>query len=315
MKLSVGIAIIAKNEMEFIARALESVKSAEQIVVVDTGSTDNGETVRIAKEYTSEVYEDFTWNDRYCDARNHVKAKMKTDWILSLDCDEYIVDFAKVYEAIEVAESKGIRAIDVTQIAEDTGQLNAFPRLFKNDPDITWNGAIHNHLSITGTLIGKNEGGYFTVSGELSPEQMDLSLVKLVYGYSLAHLGDPDRTLRILEKEVNGGTGGAREKYYLAREYFYRRRYPECTAMAGRYVQETRFLAEKADGFLMMARAYWAQRMADDARDACAQAIIINPDFKEALMFMSELSWPRQGARWKSFAELATNEGVLFIRK
>ena len=36
--------------------------------------------------------------------------------------------------------------------------------------------------------------------------------------------------------------------------------------MFGRYVQQSRFLAEKAEAFLTMARAYWELRMPDDAR-------------------------------------------------
>jgi glycosyltransferase involved in cell wall biosynthesis len=292
-KLTISVVMIARNESEHIARALESAKEADEIIVCDTGSTDNGETVAIAKRYTDKVYEDYKWEDSFCKARNHAKSKATCEWIFSLDCDEYIHDFSKVREAVEEAESKGIRAIDITQIAESDGQTNVFPRLFRNDPDIVWHGNAHNYISVIGTKIGD---------------------VKLTFGYSLAHLADPDRTLRILEGTVQKDEGGARELYYLGREYYYRQRWQDTTATLGKYVQMTRFLPEKADAFLMMAHCYWQQSLGDDARDACAQAIIINPDFKEALLFMAELSWPRQAARWRSFAELADNTDVLFVR-
>lgn len=314
-KITIGCAIIAKNEMEHIGRLLESVKEADQIVVCDTGSTDNGATMAIARQYTPEVYDDYKWNDSFCEARNHVKSKMKTDWIFSIDCDEFCHDWSKVREAVEYAEANGIQAIDVTQIAEDSGQTNSFPRVFKNSPAITWHGVAHNHLNVVGTLIGRNDdGAIFTATAPYTADQPDKSLIKLTFGFSLAHLSDPDRTMRILEKALKEGKAGPREMYYLAREYFYRNRFPETTALLGRYVQVSRFLAEKADAFLMMARSYWAQRMGDDARDACAQAIIINPDFKEALLFMADLSWPRQANRWRSFAELSDNSDVLFKR-
>lgn len=290
-KPTVGVAMIVKNEHEFLERCLESVKDADAIFIADTGSTDD--TVAIAQKFTKNVYTDYKWNDSFCEARNYIKSKVTTDWILSIDADEFIHDFSKVREAIAEAEQRGYQAIDVLQIAEDNGQTNHFPRIFKNSPGIVWMGAAHNYLNVPGQRAGD---------------------VKLTFGYSLAHLGDPDRTMRILEKTVKQGVAGARELYYLGREYWYRQRYSECTATLGKYVQITRFPAEKADAFLMMARCYWAQRLPDDARDACAQALIINPDFKEALLLMAELSWPRQAARWRSFSELADNTDVLFIR-
>ncbi len=51
----------------------------------------------------------------------------------------------------------------------------------------------------------------------------------------------------------------------------------------GKYVQRSEFLAEKADAFLIMSRCYWLMKMGDDARDACVQALIINPHFREAV--------------------------------
>jgi hypothetical protein len=91
----------------------------------------------------------------------------------------------------------------------------------------------------------------------------------------------------------------------------------------GKYVQHSRFLSEKADAFLTMARSYWAMHMPDDARDACAQCMIINPHFKEAVLFMSILAgdgsgnerWEKNAAQWKKMAETADNSEVLFIRK
>lgn len=285
--------MIVKNEMEHLERALESAKEADEIIICDTGSTDNGETVRIARKYTSKVYEDYKWNDSFCEARNHAKSKATGDWIFSLDADEFIHDFGKVREAVEEAQEKGIRAIDIVQIAENDGQLNTFPRIFRNDPDIIWHGVAHNYLSLVGTKVGD---------------------VKITYGYSLTHLANPDRTLNILQKAVDTGTAGAREMYYLGREYYYKKRWADCTSMMGKYVQISRFPAEKADAFLMMAHCYWNQSMGDDARDACAQALIINAHFKEACLFMAELSWPKNGEQWRKMAETADNTNVLFAR-
>ncbi len=83
-----SICIIAKNEEKNIERCLESVKSFDcEIIVVDTGSTDK--TKEIALKYTSKVY-DFEWINDFSAARNFSISKASYDWILVLDCDEWV---------------------------------------------------------------------------------------------------------------------------------------------------------------------------------------------------------------------------------
>ena len=298
-KITIGAAIIAKNESALISRCLESIRGLDEIVVVDTGSTDN--TKEIAGKYTDKVFDDFTWDDNFAKARNHVKAKVTADWILSIDCDEILHDISKLREAVELAEQRGVLAIDCALIAEDNGQRNTYPRLFKNSPQINWVGAIHNHLSVLGEKIGN---------------------VRITYGYSPAHRNDPDRAFRILKKEVETRPDAIREMFYLGREYWYKKDYQECVKILGSYVQKSRFLAEKAEAFFIMAQAYFNMGMGDDARDACAQVMIINPTFKEAVLYMAKLAgdgsenerWQKNANQWKKMAETAENNDVLFIR-
>lgn len=293
---TVGIAIIAKNESAMIARCLTSVKDADEIVVVDTGSTDN--TMEIARQFTPRVYDDFKWCDDFAAARNWVREKMTTDFILSIDCDEVLHDFSKVREVI--AQTSAL-AVNCKLFAEDNGQLHLFPRLFRNSPQVRWVAAVHNHLNVVGEDIGD---------------------VRITYGYSPAHFQDPDRSLRILEKET-AKPDGVRARFYLGRELRYRGRNEEAVLMLGKYVQESRYLAERADAFLIMSRCYWSLGMGDDARDACAQAILCNANFREAILFMAEISgdgrgnpaWQKNADQWKRLAETATNEDVLFVRQ
>lgn len=300
MQPKIVVAMIVKNEQEMLTRCLSSVKEADAIYIVDTGSED--ETVKIAKQFTENVFEDFTWCDDFAKARNHVLSKVKEEnaYVLSIDADEFLHDFAAVRKAVNEADQKGILAIDVALEAENDGQIHYYPRLFKKNPQVWWEGAVHNHISVKPELT---------------------SQIKITYGYSPAHLKDPNRSFRILQKEVER-TGNAREIYYLGREYWYRRQYRECVETLGKYVQKAHFLAEKADAFLLMARCYWAMGMGDDARDACVQALIINSNFKEAALFMATLAgfgsgnpeWEKNATQWQRMGETADNSGVLFIR-
>ena len=288
---TIAAVLIVKNESEVLDRCLSSVKGVDEIIICDTGSEDN--TIEIAKKYTDKVYTDFKWNDRFCDARNHAKAKTTCDWILSIDADEYLHDFSKVQEAVKLAEEAKALAVDITLVAEDNGQEHFFPRLFKNMPQVWWEGAVHNHLSVIGERLGD---------------------VRITFGYSPAHHKDPDRAFRILSKEVNTRPDAVRETFYLGREYWYRQEFDKCLIEMGKYVQKSRYLAEKADAFLIMGRCYWALKMGDDARDATVQALIINPEFKEAITFMSEIVWPKHAGQWQRMAATATNDDVLFKR-
>jgi glycosyltransferase involved in cell wall biosynthesis len=82
----VTAAIITLNESANIAAALESVRWADEIVVVDAESTDD--TVAIARRYTDRVVVR-AWPG-YVDQKNHAASMASHDWILSLDADERV---------------------------------------------------------------------------------------------------------------------------------------------------------------------------------------------------------------------------------
>jgi glycosyltransferase involved in cell wall biosynthesis len=78
------VTVITHNEAPSIAAALESVSWADEIVVIDSHSTD--ETAALARRYTSEV-ELRDWAG-YGPQKNYAADRASHDWILSLDADE-----------------------------------------------------------------------------------------------------------------------------------------------------------------------------------------------------------------------------------
>lgn len=86
--LPISVCIIAKNEEKHIEECLKRLKLYHyEIVLADTGSTDA--TVEIASKYTDKIYH-FDWINDFSAARNFALSKASNDWILSIDCDEYI---------------------------------------------------------------------------------------------------------------------------------------------------------------------------------------------------------------------------------
>jgi glycosyltransferase involved in cell wall biosynthesis len=80
------VTVITHNEAPGIADALESVSWADEIVVVDSGSTD--ETVAIARRYTPHV-QVREWMG-YGPQKNFAAAQASHDWIFSMDADERV---------------------------------------------------------------------------------------------------------------------------------------------------------------------------------------------------------------------------------
>lgn len=83
------IVIITKNEEDKIARCLESVKWADEIVVVDGFSTDR--TVEICKRYGAKVIQHRFEGD-FGQERNIGIDNSSGDWILQLDADEVVTE-------------------------------------------------------------------------------------------------------------------------------------------------------------------------------------------------------------------------------
>lgn len=92
---AITAAIITRNEAQNIARALRSVSCADEVVVVDSGSTDD--TVAIARQCGARVVL-HPW-EGFAAQKNFAARQAQHDWILSLDADEELTEEAQ--EAVE----------------------------------------------------------------------------------------------------------------------------------------------------------------------------------------------------------------------
>lgn len=86
MSEKLSVAIITKNEESNIERAIKSVFWADEIVVCDTGSSDN--TIKICLENNCKVFS-ITW-EGFGKAKQSAVDKTSNNWVLSLDADEVV---------------------------------------------------------------------------------------------------------------------------------------------------------------------------------------------------------------------------------
>ena len=111
MKLSVFV--LVKDNPEGLKKCMESIKGCfDEIVIVDTDSTDGGKTVAVAKEYTEKVFnyprpKDFEWIDDFAAARNFAMSKCTGDYIVWIDSDDVAVGFKRLRHMIEETMESG----------------------------------------------------------------------------------------------------------------------------------------------------------------------------------------------------------------
>jgi glycosyltransferase involved in cell wall biosynthesis len=82
----ISATVITKNESDNLAECLESLSWVDEIVIVDSGSTDD--TVEIAKKYTDKVYVE-RWRGQGAQ-KNRAVELARGPWILSIDADERV---------------------------------------------------------------------------------------------------------------------------------------------------------------------------------------------------------------------------------
>lgn len=131
--IPISVCIITKNEAEHLDKCLNSLKPYPfEIVVVDTGSSDNSKEV--ALKYTDKVY-DFEWVNDFSAARNFSISRASHNMILVLDTDELIVelDLDKLNQLIEEnPKSVGlIKRLDYFEIDDEKHcQTTIIDRIF-----------------------------------------------------------------------------------------------------------------------------------------------------------------------------------------
>lgn len=282
--------MIVKNEQACIEDCLKSLEGIDEIVILDTGSTDR--TPEICRKYTDKVYVgEYEWRDHFAEARNEALKRCTGDWIFSIDADEKLVTGVEsLRSAIE--ESQG-KTVLMTQVI--CGPLHFwYPRMFKNGCGILWQGAVHE----CPTQTGQRKTG-----------------VTIKCGLSENHAKDPDRALRILKKEVTRRPDYVREKYYLAREYYYRGDWPTAVWWFESYLTKASWDPEWADAWCLLAKCFCQLGHYEKARNACMEAIKINADFAEPMYMMAALSGQKNRKRWQTMAGSCANEDVLFVRQ
>ena len=116
----ITVCIICKNEESKIAKCLASVSWADEIVVVDSGSTDN--TLEIAKQFTNNIFIETDWQG-FGIQRRRAESYASNDWLFAIDCDEEVTEDLK-NEILAYVEEANIKDVFyVNRLTKFCGQF------------------------------------------------------------------------------------------------------------------------------------------------------------------------------------------------
>ncbi len=167
-KSKISVCVISFNEERNIEQCLKSVEWADEIIIVDSFSTDK--TIEIAKLYTSKIFIQ-EWKG-YSEAKNYAIQNASYDWILSIDADERVTQELKS-EIIAVINdrNKGYSGYKVARRAYFLGKwikhCGWYPayvvRLFRKDSGTFSNSRVHERFELVGEIgTLKNDMLHFT---------------------------------------------------------------------------------------------------------------------------------------------------------
>ncbi|MDE7087799.1 MAG: glycosyltransferase family 2 protein [Clostridia bacterium] len=229
--------MIVKDEEATLARCLNCVLPfADEIIIVDTGSTDN--TVSIAKKFTDKLY-GFGWCDDFAAARNYSFSKASCDLVMWLDADDIIT--AENAQKIAALKEADFDVAMLQYAAAFDGDNPTFvyyrERIFRRALNLQWKGAVHEVITPAGRVIHSDACIY----------------------HKKVKAGDPKRNLAIYQARLTRGLAqDSREKFYYGRELFFNRLYVESIAVLTDFLNGGGWVENEVEACRTIYKAYRA---------------------------------------------------------
>jgi glycosyltransferase involved in cell wall biosynthesis len=156
----VSVVLIVRNEAGRIERTLKSVQWADEIVIIDSFSTDD--TINICKKYTDKIYQ-YKWEGFSKQRRKSIE-HASNQWVLSIDADEVVSEELKheIRDTISQKDSKAGYMIPrkswyIDRWIENSGWYPDFQlRLFQKQKAYIEDREVHEGFSVTGETAKLN---------------------------------------------------------------------------------------------------------------------------------------------------------------
>ena len=149
--MSLSVIVITKNEESVIRRCLDSVRWADEIVVVDSGSTDR--TVAICRDLGAKVTVTPDWPG-FGPQKNRALDLATGEWVLSIDADEWVPPGLAQELRSAIAQPGGRVAFELPRLSTFCGRFmrhsgwwpDYVPRLFRRGSGRFSDDLVHERL-------------------------------------------------------------------------------------------------------------------------------------------------------------------------
>ncbi len=159
--MALSVIIITRNEAADIRACLESVTWADQIVVVDSASTDA--TAQICREFGAAVHVVQDWPG-FGPQKNRALAHARGDWVLSLDADERVTAELRAEIEAVLRDPNAAPAYDIPRSSSYCGRFmrhsgwypDYVTRLFRRGNARFSDDLVHERLIVDGSVARLN---------------------------------------------------------------------------------------------------------------------------------------------------------------
>jgi len=275
--MKVVVYAISKNESKFVERWCKSMKGADEIYVLDTGSTDN--TVKLLQDngVNVRVEEVIPW--RFDVARNKSLDMVPddTDVCICTDLDEvFIPGWRSELEKVWCDGTNRLRYIYNWSLDDNNKPIVSFyGEKIHSRRGYRWTHPVHEVLSFDGT-----DEKFITTDNIVINHYPDSSKSRGSY-------------LPLLELSVKESPDDDRNMHYLGREYMYYSRWNDCieTLIKHLNLPSATWCDERCASMRFIARSYINLGRYDEARVWLEKAIKEAPYLRDPYVEMALLDY------------------------
>ena len=267
--MTLSVCLIVKDEQEVLERCLNCVsKIADEIVIVDTGSTD--QTVKIAKKFTDKVYF-FKWCDDFSAARNYAFDLATCDLLMWLDADDIITEenCAKINKLKNAFDDYDMAVLPYAAAFDNEKPTFVYnrERIFRRDKGYRFSGEVHEAVVPDGKI-------YYSDAVIFHKKEKE---------------NEPLRNLRILQRKIASGKAlDGREKFYYGRELLFNSMYREAIAVLKDFLNGNGWFVNKAEACLNLYQAYKALGEEENAISSLLHGLTVCPPNSQVCCILGE---------------------------
>ena len=245
----ISLCMIVKNEEKNLDNCLGNASEyADEIIIVDTGSTDD--TKKIAKKYTDKIY-DFEWDYDFSKARNYSFDKANFEYIMWLDADDIIlndsIENIKKWK-LENAEEDVLMCKYITSFDENLKPLFQYfrERILKNTANLRWKDPVHECITPQGKVVFRDD---------------------IMIYHNKSKKEETGRNLNIYLKMKNNNIKfSPRQQFYYARELYFNNKIDEAIHEFSKFITEDKgWVENNIDACLHLAKCYILKNQNDNA--------------------------------------------------